>query len=327
MRTLKILALALSVGLGVATSAFAGGAYVGVYLIEETENTKGAVIEGVKEGSPAAKVGLKKGDLIVKFNGKKTPNGAALIKQIMKAEAGAKVEVVAERDGWRRKFSMTLGANNPEAAERSKPKKAPKSTAKSSEPGFLGIYLAQGEGKGAVVDGTVKGSPAREVGLKKGDVIVGIGDKRVETEQDLIAQLQGSKVGDKINLRVAREGWVKKVTVTLGRRPAREDAQPAPKPTPKPAPKAEKQPGFLGVALNEANGKVTIDEVSAGSPADKSALKKGDVILSINGAAISSIDGLAKVMTGKYAGDELTIVISRDGWKRTVKLTLGVREE
>ena len=140
-------------------------------------------------------------------------------------------------------------------------------------------------------------------------------------------ETQAERMCDKINLRVAREGWVKKVTVTLGRRPAREDAQPAPKPTPKPAPKAEKQPGFLGVALNEANGKVTIDEVSAGSPADKSALKKGDVILSINGAAISSIDGLAKVMTGKYAGDELTIVISRDGWKRTVKLTLGVREE
>lgn len=325
MRTLKTFALVVAFALGTMTQAFADSPYLGVYLVDETDSKNGALVEGVKEGSPAHKAGLRKGDLILKYNGVATPNGATLIKQIMASKPGSNVTLVASRGGWNKTVKLTLGSNNPEA----EPTPAPKTEPKGDSPGFLGVYLSEDQGNGAVIDGTIKDSAARKAGFKKGDVIVAVNGKKIKTTQDLIGQLRGLKVGAKVNMVVERDGWGKKVTVVLGKRPDRpapEGTEPAPEPKPEPKPAAKKR-GFFGVALDEANGKVTVDEVQAGSPADKTKMAKGDVIISVNGAKIGSIDDFAAALKGKYAGDKLTVVISRDGWKRTVTVTLAAADK
>jgi S1-C subfamily serine protease len=324
MRTLKTFALVVALALGTCTQAFADSPYLGVYLVEETDSKNGALVEGVKEGSPAHKAGIRKGDIILKYNGVATPNGATLIKQILASNPGGKVTMVASRNGWNKNVQLTLGSSNPEAA----PTPAPKATPQGNNPGFLGVYLAGGDGKGAHVDGTVKDSPARKMGLKKGDVIVGVNGKSVSDEQDLIAQLKGLKAGTKLKLRVVRDGWGKDVNITLGARPARpapEGTTPAPKKaTPKKAtPKSANKRGVFGVALDETKAGVVVDEVQAGSAADKGAIVKGDVVIAVNGKKIGSIDDFAAALKGKMAGETLTVVISRDGWKRTVKVTLA----
>lgn len=319
----KTMALALALTFGMSGFAFAGDAYLGVYLVDEKDGTNGAVVEGVKEGSPAAKAGIKKGDLILDFNGTKTPNGHSLIDALGGAKAGDKVAMTVSRGGWGKKVELTLGGNNPEAEKTEPAKKGP--APKAGQTGFLGIYLKPGQGKGAIIDGTVKGSPARKAGLKQDDVIVGINGKQVNDEQVLIEVLRATKPGDKITLKVARGGWAKDVEIVLGNRPAPEDNNDTPKAAPGPKPSAKKR-GFLGVALDEKNGQVVIDEVQAGSPADKAALKKGDVVLAVNGTKIGSIDDLAKAMKGLYAGDTLDLVISREGWKRNLKVTLGAAD-
>jgi S1-C subfamily serine protease len=324
MRTLKTFAMVLAFTLGTSVQAFADSPYLGVYLVDETDSKNGALVEGVKEGSPAHNAGIRKGDLILKYNGATTPNGATLIKQIVSSKAGSKVTLIASRNGWNKTINLTLGSNNPDAK---KTEPAPKPAAGGQ--GFLGVYLASGEGNGAVVDGTVKDSPARKVGLKKGDVIIGVNGKKVAGQEDLISVLKGLTAGTAVKLRIKRDGWGKDVNVTLGQRPQRpapDRAEPkaTPKPTPKATPKpAAKKRGFFGVALDEANGKVVVDEVQAGSAAEKSSMAKGDVIISVNGKNINSINDFAAALKGKYAGDKLTVVISRDGWKRTVKVVLS----
>ncbi|MDF1664119.1 MAG: PDZ domain-containing protein [Planctomycetota bacterium] len=217
--------------------------------------------------------------------------------------------MIASRGGWNKTVKLTLGSSNPEAA----PTPAPEVKPSGDAPGFLGVYLSEDQGAGAVIDGTLKDSAARKAGFKKGDVIVKVNGKVIKTTQDLIGQLKGLKAGAKVNMTVVRDGWGKKVVVTLGERP-----QPKP---------AAKQRGFFGVALDEANGKVTVDEVQAGSPADKTKMAKGDVMISVNGKKINSIDDFAAALKGKYAGDKLTVVISRDGWKRTVTVTLAASDK
>lgn len=320
--SLKILGLAAVAAFGFMSAAYADEPYLGVYLIDETENKDGAVIEGVKGDSPAGKAGLKKGDLIVAFNGKKTPNGKALIEAITSASPGATVEMIASRDGWQRKMSLTLGRSNPEAESETpaaKPDPAP-----SGGSGFLGVYLAPGEGEGAHVDGTVRGSPARKAGLKKGDVITSINGKSVGNEQDLIAVLGQSRVGAKVDLVVRREGWDKRVSITLGVRSEEPPASPEQPEAPE-QPSAEGKSGYLGIAIEESNGKVVVDEVEAGSPAEKGAMKKGDVIVSVNGSPVASGSDLGGVLSKCSAGDTVTMVIERGGWKRTIKITLGTR--
>jgi serine protease Do len=80
---------------------------------------------------------------------------------------------------------------------------------------------------------------------------------------------------------------------------------------------------YLG--LNFApNGKdCRISEVIPNSPADKAGLKAQDLIKSIDGQAIGNADEFSAVLLKKKPGDEVTIVVSRDGEVKNFKVTLG----
>jgi hypothetical protein len=70
--------------------------------------------------------------------------------------------------------------------------------------------------------------------------------------------------------------------------------------------------GYLGVrASSSDDGKVVVDEVVAGSPAEKSGLKAGDVVVSIDESPIGSVDGLLTLLGGKNAGDRVTVKLKR----------------
>jgi len=320
-RISKIVALAAAALFSLAATASADEPYLGVYLTDESDSRKGALVEGVKKGSPAAKQGIKKGDYIVAFNGKRTPHSAALIKLLTTATPGSRISMKVSRGGWVKELELSLGRSNPEGSSEGPGETRPR----SGGAGFLGVYLKPGaDGKGALIDGTVKSSPARKVGLKKGDVVISCNGKKIGSTQDFIGMLRGKPAGHVLNLRVSRDGWAKAVKVVLGARanaPANPRARPAPKA--KPAPSSKR--GFLGISLEVKDGGLMIEDVQAGSPADKAGLEKGDVLLIVDGSKVGTIDGAAKAIGGKLAGQTVTMVISRDGWKRTIKVKLGLR--
>lgn len=70
--------------------------------------------------------------------------------------------------------------------------------------------------------------------------------------------------------------------------------------------------GYLGVRASENNGgQVVIDEILAESPAEKSGLKSGDIIVAIDETAVGSVDGLLKALAAKNAGDRVTVKLKR----------------
>ena len=87
----------------------------------------------------------------------------------------------------------------------------------------------------------------------------------------------------------------------------------------------EVRPGWLGIKSNDATdetqGSVArIDGVIEGTPAEKSGLKKGDILLAIGNRTIKSCNDVFNASFYITSGDEVPVTVSRNGEKITVKM-------
>jgi S1-C subfamily serine protease len=80
----------------------------------------------------------------------------------------------------------------------------------------LGIPFVEG----IVVSQVAQGSPAAQAGLKQGDVITSLGGDPIKSTEDLRTALAKRKIGDSVELTVARGGSQQKLTLQLAARPA-----------------------------------------------------------------------------------------------------------
>ncbi|MBI4834786.1 MAG: M20/M25/M40 family metallo-hydrolase [Planctomycetes bacterium] len=92
-------------------------------------------------------------------------------------------------------------------------------------------------------------------------------------------------------------------------------------PSGKPRPYIGTQPGFD----SKVKG-VLIKGVNPGSPAEKSGLREGDVIIRIDGAEIKEIGDYQKVLMEKKVGDTIKMVVLRDGKETEISVTLEERK-
>ncbi len=72
---------------------------------------------------------------------------------------------------------------------------------------------------GAIVNDVIDGSPAEEVGLEQGDIIVSLDGSKVRDSDDLIDMIEDHSPQDKVTLTIYREGKQKDLQVTLDRAP------------------------------------------------------------------------------------------------------------
>lgn len=75
-------------------------------------------------------------------------------------------------------------------------------------------------GKGVLLAGTSSGSPAERAGMLKGDVLLQVGDVKIDTIEDFMYALQLYKPGDTVLARYKRDGKDESVRVTLATRDA-----------------------------------------------------------------------------------------------------------
>ena len=71
------------------------------------------------------------------------------------------------------------------------------------------------EVEGYKLSGVQPDSPAEKAGLKKGDIITGVGTMAVKNIYDYMAAFKGSKPGDRLEMRFLREGKEQKAEVVL----------------------------------------------------------------------------------------------------------------
>lgn len=84
--------------------------------------------------------------------------------------------------------------------------------------------------------------------------------------------------------------------------------------------------GYLGVRASASqNGQVVVEEVVEGSPAQKSGLKSGDVLVAIDETAIGTVDGLLSTLGAKNAGDRVTVKLKRGQETISAVVHLGQR--
>jgi S1-C subfamily serine protease len=81
---------------------------------------------------------------------------------------------------------------------------------------------------------------------------------------------------------------------------------------------------YLGVTIGDTGEGVYVNSVAAGSPAAKSGIRVGDVIVSVNGHSTLTSDALGTLLAGLHPGQSVKVTVNRqDGSKATVGLTLG----
>ncbi|KNC92417.1 serine endoprotease DegP [Trabulsiella odontotermitis] len=136
---------------------------------------RGAFVSQVMPNSSAAKAGIKAGDVITSLGGKPISSFAALRAQVGSMPVGSKVSLGLLRDGKPMTVSLELQQSSQTQVESS-----------SIFSGIEGAEMSnKGQDKGVVVNAVKAASPAAQIGLKKGDIIVGANQQPVKNIADL----------------------------------------------------------------------------------------------------------------------------------------------
>jgi serine protease Do len=146
------------------------------------EQPSGAVVTAVEANSPAAKAGLKTGDVILAYNGKKVDDPNELPRLVGATKPGDKADLEIWRNGKRQTLGVTVGEFPAEVAETAR-QKQPEKRAASNELGLALRDLAPDERKAlgveyglVVVDVTAE--PAMKSPIQPGDVILAVNQER-----------------------------------------------------------------------------------------------------------------------------------------------------
>jgi serine protease Do len=175
---------------------------------------------------------------------------------------------------------------------------------------------------GALVANVDKGSPAEKAGLQTGDVIRSINGQQIIASGDLSAAVSASQPGQKATLEVWRKGKPVTLTASLGNaneKVAKADTE-----------SKSAGGGKLGLAVRplqpqerkEAgipNGGLIVEDVSG--PAAAAGVEPGDVILSVNGTPISSVDQMRSIVS--KSNKSAALLVQRGEDKIFVPIRIG----
>jgi serine protease Do len=184
--------------------------------------------------------------------------------------------------------------------------------------------LKLGVSRGALIQDVSPASPAERVGLQTYDVIVGLDDRGVSSDEQLIREIAGRAPGSPVRVRFVRDGREQQVAVKLGERPARVSddrrAEPAPPPGRR-APRGEADLP-LGLFLQDLDRQTTtrrvlpkgmkglvIARVEPMSASFDSGLERGTILLEINRQPVTSQAEVRQIVRESKTGDILTMYI------------------
>ncbi len=177
--------------------------------------------------------------------------------------------------------------------------------------------------EGALVANVEKGGAADKAGIKSGDVIRKLNGQPIVASGDLPAMLSMAKPGDKVALDVWREGRIVRIDARLGN--ADDKAQPAEREAVASAdgsaklglglrpldPNERRQSGIAtGLLIEESNGAA----LSAG-------VQPGDVLLSVNGRPVNTVDQVRDVV-GK-SSKSVALLIQRGADRIFIPVRIG----
>jgi serine protease Do len=174
------------------------------------QNTHGALVASVSDGSPAAKAGLKAGDVISEYNGREVGRTEELPRAVAETPVGREVPITVIREGKPVKLTAKIAQledNGQElaAAEAPGDKPALGVDVESLTPA-LAHQLGISESRGVIVKAVRDGGPAANAGIQAGDVIVEVDRHPVATVAEMKSALDKRAKGSPVLLLVHRDG-------------------------------------------------------------------------------------------------------------------------
>jgi serine protease Do len=151
---------------------------------------EGALVDQPQPDSPAAKAGIKAGDIITAVNGTAIKDARALAQQIARSAPGSSAKLSVLRDGKTDTIDVTL-ATMPKQQEEANARPPQQKEEEPNAQQHLGMSLApaqdvEGSGRqGVVVLGVDPNGPAAQNGMETGDVILDVSGKAVQTPSEV----------------------------------------------------------------------------------------------------------------------------------------------
>jgi serine protease Do len=184
------------------------------------KSSNGALVGDVTPKSPAEKAGLRNGDIIVEFNGKKVTDSRHLKLEVAKVKPGETVPIEILRDGDTKKLDVAvkeMPGSETLAKGDSRDNRDDTGTLNGVSVGDLDNRARQDFGlpgtvKGVVVTEVDPDSAAAEAGLKAGDVIQEIDRHPVKSAEEAV-RLTEKTDSKRTLLRVWRDGGSRYVVV------------------------------------------------------------------------------------------------------------------
>jgi serine protease Do len=186
--------------------------------------------------------------------------------------------------------------------------------------------LKMKDAKGAIINQLTPGGPAEKAGLKAEDVIVAADSHKVQDNGDLSRYIASKPPGASVQLSLLRSGAEKTVTVTLGTFPDE----------PGEAEGGEARKGKLGMSLQDltptlaerlelprGSKGVVIRDVEAGEAAEQAGLQRGDVIVSVDGNLVGSVDEFEQAIEAARKDGVARLRVRNAGGFRFVVLKLS----
>jgi Do/DeqQ family serine protease len=188
------------------------------------KDTSGVLVSDVKKGSAAEKAGIKRTDVITAINGEKIEDSNVLRNKVAGTLPGTEIKVTVLRDGNSQDISVTLDEfeiNGDRNGDEDQPDGSPE---KQSDTGKLGLTLqpltpqvARQFGiddsvEGMVVTAVDPVGAAGEAGIARGDIILEINRKTVNSTESVESALKSAE-GKPVLLLISRRGQTIYLTV------------------------------------------------------------------------------------------------------------------
>jgi serine protease Do len=246
--------------------ALDGRTFLGVAVLEiDTERSKalklkdeyGVEVTRVEDDSPAAKAGLRVGDVVLEYNGQRVEGTEQFVRLVRETPAGRAVKLLISRNGASQTLVASVATRKAKGYISGIPMDGMRVEVPSMEmsmpdipkammswrSSLLGVeaesltdsQLASffGVKEGVLVRSVMKGTTAEKAGIRAGDVLIKVDDSKVTTPRDVTGAVRSARANSKKSFSIVlmRERKELSLNVTL------DDDTSAPAATPRPAQK------------------------------------------------------------------------------------------
>ncbi len=185
------------------------------------KETHGALVSDVLKETPAERAGLRRGDVITKYNGREVSNAGQLRNLVAETPLGQKVRVTVIRDKQEKELEVKIEEQPKDVSGGGgKPGEAPANETLSGvavqdlTPELADRLNLPRGAAGVVVTEVESGSTAEAAGVQAGDVIMEINRQSVKSTKDYRRIIQGLQAGESVLLLINRNGQMLFLTIS-----------------------------------------------------------------------------------------------------------------